>query len=137
MSQVNIFEQASRVKLRFESSRGPLTVEDLWTLKLEGRGDLNLDSIARHLNAGIQSVGEQQSFVRKDAPNNKALEIMKLKFDIVKHIIDIRLAEQEVSKNEKAKAELKRKIQDTLAKKQDEAFENKSAEELEAMLKEL
>jgi hypothetical protein len=29
---MNIFEQASRLRLRFESSKGQLIVEDLWEL---------------------------------------------------------------------------------------------------------
>ena len=38
---INIFEQASRKALRFQTIKGELTVEQLWQLNLD-KGEVNL-----------------------------------------------------------------------------------------------
>jgi len=102
MTQVttNIFEQASRLKLRFETTRGNISVEDLWGLPLTPKSDrVNLDQIAVELHQKIEAQGTT-SFVK----SAKKDEVLQLKFDIVKHIIDTKQAENEakVAENNKA-----------------------------------
>ena len=52
---VNIFEQASRNKLRFDTNiKGVISTEDLWDLPLTSdTGRVNLDDIAKALYALI------------------------------------------------------------------------------------
>ena len=46
MSQTtDIFKQATKLKLRFSSVRGDLTVEDLWDLPLTSKSNLSLDGV--------------------------------------------------------------------------------------------
>lgn len=55
----NIFEQAVRQKLRFQTVRGLLTVEQLWDLPLD-KGEVNLYQIATELVADTQSKPEKE-----------------------------------------------------------------------------
>lgn len=81
-----MFEKASRVKLRYSTNRGVLSVEDLWDLSLE-----QLDPIAINLNKRLKE-SQTESFIKTRTKDATELE---LKFNIVKHIIDVKLQEQE------------------------------------------
>lgn len=114
-------EKASRIKLRYSTNRGVLSVEDLWDLSLE-----QLDPIAINLNKRLKE-SQTESFIKTRTKDTTELE---LKFNIVKHIIDVKLQEQEertVAAEKKAK---RQKILDLMAKKQDAELESKSYEEL-------
>ena len=53
---MNIFEQATRAKIRFSTPVGMLSVEDLWDLPLtSARARANLDDVARLLDAELKS----------------------------------------------------------------------------------
>ena len=49
---MNIFEMATRKKIRFNSPQGDLSTEDLWDLPLSSKvnGKANLDDIAKDLH---------------------------------------------------------------------------------------
>lgn len=122
-----MFEKASRQKIRFDSPKGMLTVEDLWDLPLSsGVGRANLDDIARALHKQTKS-GDDVSFVVKE---RKSDETVQLKFDIVKHIIDVRLAENEANAKAQTLKEKKQYILGLIAQKELEADSAKSIEEL-------
>ncbi len=123
-----MFEQASRLKLRFTTNRGQLSVEDLWDLKLE-----DLDTLAKGLNKEIKESSEE-SFIKTRTNANKLLE---LKFNLAKHIIDIKLAEKEAKALKLQKAQKAETLRDLIAKKQLSAMEEKSVEELTKELAEM
>jgi hypothetical protein len=126
----NIFEQAARRKLRFPTAIGNLPVEDLWDLPLESKaGRLSLDLIAIDLHEQLEKV-KTKSFVS----GSKKDPVIQLRFDIVKHIIDTRVAENAAKTEAKQRDTQIAKISETLAKKKDAALENLSVEELEAQL---
>lgn len=100
------------------SNRGVLSVEDLWDLSLE-----QLDPIAINLNKRLKE-SQTESFIKIRTKDTTELE---LKFNIVKHIIDVKLQERIVAAEKKAK---RQKILDLMAKKQDAELESKSYEEL-------
>jgi hypothetical protein len=126
-----MFEKASRLKIRFQSPKGPLLVEDLWDLPLRSdTGKANLDDIARGLNRILKDK-EDESFV---APTVRTDDELQLKFDIVKHVIVTRLAENEAASKAKENAERKQKILGIIAAKQDEALAKMSVEELSKMV---
>jgi hypothetical protein len=126
------FEKASRLKLRFDTMRGALSVEDLWDLPLtsRGKGVTNLDDLARALHKQLKS-GDDISFV---VPERKSDETVQLKFDIVKHVIDVRIAEAKIVSEEKERAEKKQRILAIIADKQDEGLRNMPIEELQKAL---
>ena len=80
------FEKASRLKLRFSTNKGELSVEDLWDLSLE-----SLDTIAKAVNKKLKDESEE-SFIGKKSSNNAVLE---LKMDILKEVIEVKLKEKE------------------------------------------
>lgn len=134
---MNIFEQATRLKLRFntESKRGELNVEQLWELPLTSENDVSLDGLAVKLASKIQNQSVV-SFVNA-TKHNKDFELDKLRFDIVKHIIDVRIAEREQRKvNNERLAEIETLKQALDARKALE-LQNLSAEEIQKRIDEL
>lgn len=133
----NIFEKASRMKLRFETNRGSFTVEDLWDLRLTStNGSPNLDQIAVDLSKSVNE-STQISFVNSTVKTN---EVERLKFEIVKHIIDTRLAESrkkaEEAAAQAAKKATKDRIVEILEQRKTEELSSKSVEELTRLLNE-
>lgn len=127
-----MFEKATRMKLRFESQRGPLSTEDLWDLPLTGR-TVSLDDIARSIHKQIKEEDNDISFVTPSVSGKESL-MTQLRFDIVKHIIDVKIAERDAAYAAADKKAKKQKIMELIDKKQDEALSSKSVEELLAMI---
>ena len=128
-----MFKEASRKKLRFNTNRGLVTVEDLWDMPLTHSTGFSLDEVAKGLNREIKEAGEE-SFVVEHSTTNKTIE---LKFDIVKAIIKDRLAEKEAAENAAITKAKKEKIMSIIAKKEEEKLEGESVEDLHKMLDEL
>lgn len=126
-----MFEKASRLKLRFETSKGLITVEDLWDLPLSSStGKANLDDVARSLHSQLKNE-EDISFVKPETKDNMP---MKLGFEIVKHIISVKLSEKSAREQAEANREKKQKIMSIIEQKQDTALSAMSIEELSAMV---
>lgn len=130
----NMFEKASRLKLRFDTGKGQLTVEDLWDLPLTSTiNKANLDEIARSLHKQLKN-DDDVSFVDKD---KKSDAIVQLKFDIVKHIIEVRLEENEKKAAARANSAKRQVLLQALAERETEDLKNKTPEEIRAMLADL
>ena len=130
----DMFERASRLRLRFETPRGLLSVEDLWLLPLESKiSNPNLDDIARFYFRQLESK-ENVSFVRKE---DKTDETTQLQFDVVKYVIDVRLEEADKAKKEADTAARKQKLLAIIADKEDEGLKGKSIEELMELVNQL
>lgn len=127
-----MFEKAIRLKLRFDTPRGCLSVEDLWDLPLSSTRGISLDAIAVELHHQLKH--DTVSFVDDgEKPDAK----LQLSFDVVKHIIDVRKAENKTAADARAKAEQKQKILGILARKEDAELEGKSMEDLREMVNSL
>jgi hypothetical protein len=132
-----MFEEAARLKLRFQTDRGLLTVEDLFDLPLTSKtGAPNLDSIAIALDREIRNTSETVSFVNAEG-SSEVNKVLNLKFDIVKHIIGVRIAERDAAAGEQKRREDKQKLLAIIARKQDEQLEGKSLDELVAMVEQM
>ena len=127
-----MFEKASRMKLRFDTPRGRLTVEDLWVIPLVD-GDANLDDIAKELNRQLKTDNEESFVVKKEEPN----EELTVKFELVKHIIKVRLVEQEAAENAALARQKKQQILALIADKENEKLKESSVEDLKALLESL
>lgn len=134
---MNVFEVAAKCKLRFSTVKGELTVEDMWDVPLRSKSGFSLDSIAQELYKQMNEISDTPSFVdkNKDETEWRKRDIVCLKFDIVKHIIDVKLEEEEKAKNAKQTHDTNQTILEILSRKETEALSNKSVEELRAMLK--
>ena len=122
-----MFEKASRMKLRFNTSKGMLSVEDVWELPLTSNsGRVNLDDIAKELFKQLKE-SDVVSFVTKKTDSN---EYTQLAFDIIKHIIDIKLLEREENARIKSNKEKKQQLLALIAQKENEQLGGMSLEEL-------
>lgn len=127
---MNIFEFASRNKLRFQTAQGYISVEELWELPLSSKtGRANLDAVAINLHAKLQTT--QLSFVQKETVNNQADQVA---FDIVKYIIEVRLAEAAAKADAESRKERKHQLLTLLAEKQTEELRGKTSEEIQALI---
>ena len=131
---MNIFEQATRRAIRFESAKGDLSVEQLWDLPLQSRNQFDLDTVAKTVNRQLNAVTEE-SFV--SVRENPAKETLSLKLEIVKHIISVKLQEAEEARNRANKSSEKEKLLRLLDEKQNEALRALTPEEIQERLKAL
>lgn len=125
-----MFEKATRQKLRFQTDKGLLTVEDLWDLPLTSLRGTNLDDIARKLHSDLKNY-DNVSFVVKE---RKSDESIQLAFDIVKHIIDVKLVERDVAQQAAVNKERKQQIMQLIANKEQSALAELPLDELRKMV---
>ena len=117
--------KALRGGWRFDSTRGRLTVEDLFTLPVE-----MLDNIYKSLKK-LQKVSEEESLLEtKTAEEN----VIDDKIKIIKYIFDLKIAEATAKKVAADKAAQRRKIISLIADKKEADLQGKSIEELEKEL---
>ena len=121
-----LFESTTRNKIRF-CYRGIISTEDLWDLDAE-----ELDSIYKDLMA--EKKGSETEGLLSEKRSNPILET---KIEIVKYIFGIKIEEAKAAEQQAENAAKKQKILAILARKQDAELENKSAEELEALIADL
>ena len=123
---VNMFEQASRLKLRYKTNEGVHSTETLWDMELS-----TLDQAYQKL---VKEVGNTENSLLQD---HKVDPKTQLKIDIIRYIVTTRM--QEIDKV-RARNERKRKQQDLmriLADKERVELQNKSTEDLRKMIEEL
>lgn len=125
---MNIFEKGVRSKVRFQSEKGNLTIEDLYDLSLA-----QLNRLAKKLSKALKESAEEDFLEDKSAEDT----YMKLQFDIVLHVLTTKKEENEARKNAVAKKAQREKILEAIARKQDESLENMSEDELKKLLEEV
>lgn len=128
-----LFEQASRLKLRYGTARGNIAVEDLWDLPLTSTTGFDLDTLAKALNRAIKQSEEESFVVTKNAID----ALLELRFDLVKHVIEIKLDEAKQQKNAVTTRLQKEKILNIIANKEDEKLKGESLTKLKKMVEEL
>lgn len=123
----NMFEVATRTKMRFPF-KGMISVEDLWDLSVQ-----NLDKVFKALNSQRKEAQEESLLNVKSSED----EVLDTQIAIVKYIVGVKLEEQAARVKAAENKEKKQKIMALMAKKDDEAMENMSREELQKLLDEL
>lgn len=123
----NMFEIATRTKMRFPF-KGMVTVEDLWDLSVQ-----NLDKVFKALNSQRKEAQEESLLSAKSSAD----EVLDTQIEIVKYIVGVKLDEQAARLKAAENKEKKQKIMALMAKKDDEALENMSKEELQKLLDEI
>ena len=125
---MEMYKQAAILGLRIQTTKGLLSVDQLWTLKLK---DLS-DSLKALKKNSTKTSDSELDFLEE---TTKIDVISELAFEIMK---DVYLTKLEEAKRVKEDAEVKaynQKIIEIIARKQDQDLENKSLEELQALLK--
>lgn len=108
--------------------RGMVNVIDLWDLSLT-----NLDSVFKTLNAEAKKSEEESLLNTK----SKEDEEISNKIEIVKYIVSVKLDEKKKREDAKKNAEMRQRLLEIKAKRQDAALENMSDEDLDKALAEL
>lgn len=123
---MDIFKEATRNPLvRFNLGNGDVTVCDLWQYNVD-----KLDQLHSHLSAQL-SVTKAVSLLR---PKTASSDLLELKLEVVKNVVETKLAEREERAN-KAKASAQAGlIRERLASLEVETLEGLSKEELLAQL---
>lgn len=123
----NMFEIATRTKMRFPF-KGMISVEDLWDLSVQ-----NLDKVFKTLNSQRKEAQEESLLHEKSSAD----KVLDTQIEIVKYIVNVKFEEQAARIEANKNKEKRQKIMALMAKKDDEALENMSREELQKMLDEL
>lgn len=127
-----LFIQATRQKFRFVTPKGLASTEDLWDLPLKGNTrEANLDDIAKNLYQQIQDSSAVASFVDETKATDVTAQTM---LDVVKYVIGVKKLEAQAAADARAKRERAQRIMQILDRKDNEALEGKSPEELRAEL---
>jgi uncharacterized small protein (DUF1192 family) len=106
----DIFEYATRNKIRFESARGSLSVEQLWDAPLRSNDDFNLNAIARSANKVLKDATEE-SFVSAGVRTAAHVRLERT-LDVVKRVIEVKLGDEADAKR---RAENKKEREELLA----------------------
>lgn len=124
----DLFLAASRRQLRFETNRGHITTEDLWTLSLK-----SLDAIGQSVIAVLKP-GTTSLLENPDSKTAEAEADNQLRLEIIKAVISIKQEENKAKLAESAKASQRQFIKELLEKKKIGAMESMSEAELQAQL---
>jgi hypothetical protein len=123
----SIMERANRIKLRFATSKGNLTTEDLWDLSLP-----SLDAIAKGVNKELKNE-EEESFIPDTTPRPASTH-NALRLEILKHVIVTKSEEMKAAELRATKRATLARLKELAANKADEAFNSLSREEIAAQI---
>lgn len=121
-----MYKLAVKLKLRFATSKGSLSIEQIQDLSLE-----ELNSLAIAIEDEYKKSGKKSFITKKSTKDKEA----KLKLDILLDIINDKLEERDEASVARANKEHNQKILAQIERAKDKELEGKSVEELEAMLK--
>lgn len=127
MTTENLFEIATRNKMRFPSTKGELFVEDLWDLS-----DKDLDVVYKNLKD--QEVKSSEESLLDDANVDPKLTVA---IGIVKYIFTTKRKEKLEAKELIDKKRNQQLYIDALSRRKLKDIDNMSVEELEAKIAEL
>ncbi len=128
MTTQDIFEFATRSKLRFSSVRGELSIEQLWDVPLRSRDDFNLNAIAKATSKAFKEISEESFVETKKTPEHTRREAA---LDAVKYIIDVKLTEEKAADARAERRQEKEKLLQILAEKQAGKLSELSEKELQ------
>jgi hypothetical protein len=124
----NIFEYATRNKLRFTSIKGELSVEQLWDAPLRSRDDFNLNAIAKAANKALKDISEESFVETKKTAEHTRREAA---LEVVKYIIDVKITEEKAAETRAERKQEKEKLLGILAEKQAGKLSELSEKELQ------
>lgn len=120
------FLKASKMKLRFPTNVGELSMEQLWDIKLT-----DLDQLAVALEKAYEE-SKGKSFLSKKSRKDRTI---KLQFNVALAILEARVEEQTKASNAQEKRAYNEKILGIIQNKKENELNDMSIEDLEEMLK--
>lgn len=131
---MNVFEVSTRKKFRFPSTRGSLTVEQLWDLPLTSRDDFDLDTVARSIDSKISTMSAKSFVSTKVDPDREMFEI---ELEVVKHIIAVKVRDAEAADKAASNAAERKRLLEVLDQKGQEELAKMSKDDILKRLSEL
>lgn len=128
---MNIYQQAALKKIRFESVRGQITVEQLFDLPLVSRSGLDLDSVAKTVNSTLKAMAEE-SFVQTAATPGRT--DAELRLELVKDVIAYRMAENRKRLEAAQRNTEREKLLSALERRQEEELSKLTPAEIQARI---
>ena len=133
---MDIFAYATRNKLRFETDKGNLTVEDIWDLPLTApEGQLSIDVVGKASAKAVKDNDGNEDFVVTERTKDESSLTIRLK--ILEYIRDHKVDYANRAEKAAMSKAKKQQILEVIKKKKDEDLESKGIDELEKMLDEL
>ena len=126
-----MYKKAAKLKLRFTSSKGQLTVEQLFDLTMS-----ELSSLIKKVNADLKKEARVDDDLGFLEGKDETESLNSLRFDILKDVYLTKKQEREEAATDQEKKARRQRISEIIARKKDEALESLSIEELEKKLKE-
>lgn len=124
-----MYKQASKLKLRFQTPKGVLSVEQLW----DGLSMTELYSTIKVARKNLRKDDDDELSFLEDS---KVIDTEgQLAFDILKDVYLTRKKEQEEARTASANKANNQKILTLIAEKKEEHLKSMSVGELEALLK--
>ena len=126
-NETNIFEVATRRKYRFPY-KGNISVEDIWDLPVTA-----LDSIFKALNVKAKQAQEESLLKSK----TKEDEETAIKIQIIRYIVGVKQTEAAAIEKAKKNKEMKQRLLEIKATREDKRLEGLSDADLDKMIAEL
>ena len=128
-----LYKKAALVKLRIQTCKGLLSVEDIWGLSLA-----NLDASIRSLAPLVKKYQTEDSdldFLSSNSDTkSEETSLLELSFEILKDVYITKKEEANAKAKAKETKEFNQKIMSLIAEKQESSLKDKSIEELMAMI---
>ncbi len=125
---MSIYKQANRLKLRFQTNRGLLTVEQLWDLTKS-----DLSTTIKAVKKVLQKNDDDELSFLEDT---KTVDIEnQLRFDILKDVYLTKNDESKTLREETDKKIYNEKIMSLIAEKQESELKSLSVDDLSKLLK--
>ena len=123
-----LFEYATRHKLRFASARGDLSLEQLWDVPLRSKDGFDLNAVAKVANKAWKDLSEESFVETEKTPEHVRRENA---LEVVKYVIDVKLADEAVAKKRADNRIEKEKLLAILAEKQNGKLSELTEKELQ------
>ena len=135
---MNIFEYAAINELRFPSSQGYLTTEQLFHLPLTSTTQrANLNEIGKSIRNLIKNYDSDEDLVNPKASIKKERTDLEVAFDIVKYVIEYKQSISNAKEQEKLQAEQRKLLNNLLQEKKFEGLKSLTEEEILKKIEEL
>lgn len=131
--ELNQLVKALRMGVRFQTNRGPTSIEDLLSkdMPLTSKDGFDLDTIARTVFSALEKEGVKSFVETKHNANKAKLELM---LDVVKYAIKLKQEALEEARNRANNKLQRERLMAALANAESNSLASKSVDELKAEL---
>lgn len=129
-----MYKKASRLKVRFASNVGNLTVEQLWGIRMTDLKEMI--KAAHEVVKKIEKTDKDLLFLEGIGQDDKEETMAKLRFDILKDVYITRMNETKAASEEAITNREIKHLEEILAKKREESLSSMSEEDIMKLIEE-